>query len=109
MLELYPSSYKIVLADSTAFLCKYWSTITSGKEMQISNNFEPKWKKISTSFTESEVNNCFNMHYTSWMNNEAKYYFILVKCCEVLKSRLPQNEIQTMWTNERLQTYDDFH
>ena len=43
------------------------------------------------------------------MNNEPKYYFILVKYCEVLKSRLPQNEIQTMWANERLQTFDDFH
>ena len=40
------------------------------------NNYAPRWRKISTPLTDTEVNNCFSIYYTSWITSGPKSNFI---------------------------------
>ena len=42
----------------------------------IINNYSPKWRLISTTFTDTEENNCFSIYHTSWTNSGPKSNFI---------------------------------
>jgi len=35
----------------------------------IINNYSQKWREISTTFTDTEVNNCFSIYHTSWITS----------------------------------------
>ena len=42
----------------------------------ITNNYTPKWRQISNTFTDTEVNNCFSICHTRWITSGLKSIFI---------------------------------
>ena len=42
----------------------------------IFNNYSPKWRQISTTFTKPEVNNCFSIYHTNWITSGPKSNFV---------------------------------
>ena len=50
-------------SGESARLPPVWSGFDSGPV--IFNNYSPKWRQISTTFTDTEVNNCFSIYHTS--------------------------------------------
>ena len=81
----------------------------------IINNYSPKWRwivveaarKISSTFTDTEVNNCFSIYHTSWItksnficdNIPTKAILFFLSCSEVNSTWLITSELanQRVW------------
>ena len=73
MLELYSSSYKIVCSQiRLPFFVNIEALLLRGRKCKYQTIFHRSGGKLSTSLTDNEVNNCFNIYYTSCMNKGPK-------------------------------------
>ena len=79
----YPSQHFNTITSS--FVKYSWTPLfRTLKKSEIVDNYSPKWRcerlgKISTTFTDTAVNNCFSIYHTSWITSGPKSNFTCLR------------------------------